>query len=318
MDNKVINEMGNGDRIEGFFMIRSSAAKTSNANKKYIDFNLGDRTGEINAKLWDSTEEDEKDFMDSKVIKIRGVVNLYQNVLQLKIEKIRLTVEDDEVDAAELVPVAPYKPEDMYQMILDYVNKIKNTDMKNIINAMLEENNEKLMYYPAAQKNHHSIRSGLLYHITTMLRAGEKLSEVYTFLNMDLLYSGIILHDMAKIDEMDSSDLGIVSQYTVEGQLIGHIIQGIKKVEVVSEKVKADKEITILLEHMILSHHYEAEYGSPKKPMIPEAEILHYLDKMDATMFDMQKALTGTNPGSFSDSIWSLDKRKIYKISKEF
>jgi 3'-5' exoribonuclease len=201
----------------------------------------------------------------------------------------------------------------MYEEMLKYILKIENEDIRKIVETIIDEKGEKIMHYPAAKKNHHAVRSGLLYHTTTMLRAGEKLSEIYTFINTDLLYGGIILHDMAKVDEMDASELGIVSDYTVEGQLLGHIIEGIKRIELAAEKIGADKEVTMLLQHMILSHHYEAEYGSPKKPMIPEAQLLHYLDILDASLYDMNKALGETKEGEFSSSIYSLDKRRIYK-----
>ena len=226
---------------------------------------------------------------------------------------IRLAEERDEVNICDYVAVAPYSPEKMYDDILNYLSKIKNTDIQNIVTNILSDNEEKLMHYPAAKSNHHAIRSGLLYHTTTMLKAGEKLSEIYTFLNTDLLYAGIILHDIGKIYEMNASELGIVCEYTVEGQLIGHIVQGIKMIETASIEVKADKEVTMLLQHMVLSHHYEAEYGSPKKPMIPEAEMLHHLDIMDARMYDMNKALRDTEEGKFSERIWSLDNISIYK-----
>ncbi|MBO3441500.1 HD domain-containing protein, partial [Clostridium haemolyticum] len=186
-----------------------------------------------------------------------------------------------------------------------------------IINYILEENKHKIMHFPAAKKNHHAVRSGLLYHTTTMLKAGEKLSEVYTFINTDLLFGGIILHDFAKMDEMNSSELGIVDDYTIEGQLLGHIIEGVKNIEVASQKVGADKEITMLLQHMVLSHHYEPEFGSPKKPMIPEAQMLHFLDVMDASLYDMHKAIGETKKGEFSNAVWSLDKRKIYRPLRE-
>ena len=246
-------------------------------------------------------------------MKIKGTVNEWRGKLQLKIEMIRLAEETDEVNICDYVAVAPYSPEKMYDDILNYLSKIKNTDIQNIVTNILSDNEEKLMHYPAAKSNHHAIRSGLLYHTTTMLKAGEKLCEIYTFLNTDLLYAGIILHDIGKIYEMNASDLGIVSEYTVEGQLIGHIVQGIKMIETASLQVKADKEVAMLLQHMVLSHHYEAEYGSPKKPMIPEAEMLHHLDIMDARMYDMNKALTDTEEGKFSERIWSLDNISIYK-----
>jgi len=310
---KKINKFEAGERIDGFYLIKTAEVKTSSTNKRYMDFTIGDSTGEINAKLWEMNEGYEEDFVPNSLIKVRGVVSAWQGSLQLKIEKIRLTVKADEVDIKDFVPVAPYTAEDMYQVISDYLGRINNKDIKNIVNEILSNEIERIMYFPAAKKNHHAVRSGLLYHTSTMLKAGDKLSEIYTFLNKDLLFGGIILHDMAKLYEMDSSELGIVSDYTIEGHLLGHIIQGIKLIETAGEKVGADKEITMLLEHMVLTHHYEPEYGSPKKPMFPEAEMLHYLDNMDAKMYDMKKALEDTEDGEFSEGIWSLDKRRIYK-----
>ena len=168
------------------------------------------------------------------------------------------------------------------------------------------------MYYPAAKSNHHSIKGGLLYHITTMLKLAENICGIYDFLNRDLVYAGVILHDMAKIKEMSSNEMGIVDEYTLEGTLLGHITQGIKEIEVIGKEVNADSKIIMLLQHMVLSHHYEPEYGSPVKPLIPEAEMLHYLDVMDARMYDMKKAIKETKENEFSERIWSLDSRRIY------
>lgn len=315
MEMKKISEIRKGDKVEGFYLIKSVDIKiTNNSNtNKYLDFNLSDATGDINAKLWESNEEIESTLKQNALVKVRGTVNEWRGKLQLKIEMIRLAEEKDEVEICDFVAVAPYSPEKMYDDILNYLSKIENIDIQNIVTNILSNNEEKLMHYPAAKSNHHAIRSGLLYHTTTMLKAGEKLSEIYTFLNRDLLYAGIILHDIAKIYEMDASDLGIVSEYTVEGQLLGHIVQGIKMIETASIEVKADKEISILLQHMVLAHHYEAEYGSPKKPMIPEAEMLHHLDVIDARMYDMNKALGDTEEGKFSERIWSLDNLSVYK-----
>jgi 3'-5' exoribonuclease len=309
-----INEFEAGKKIDGFFIVKAADCKTTNSNnKKYLDFVLGDKTGEVNAKLWELSAEDEKTYAVNMLVKVKGTALLWQNSLQLKIEKIRPATEEDNLNIDEFVISAPYKADDMHETILNYVYNMKNEDIKNIVLETLQDNEDKLMHYPAAKKNHHAIRAGLLYHVTTMLKAGEKLCEIYTSLNTDLLYGGVILHDMAKIQEMDASELGIVSEYTVEGQLLGHITQGVKNVEVIGQKVRADKEVVMLLQHMILSHHYEAEYGSPVKPMIPEAEILHYLDIIDARMFDISKATADTKPGEFSDRIWSLENRKIYK-----
>lgn len=313
-----INQFKSGDKIQEYFVIKNVQCKKSNANNsKYLDLILVDKTGEINAKLWRCSNEDEEIYKENKLVKVKGAIIDWQGNIQLRIDKIREVEEKDNISISEFVPSAPISSENMYTKIKDTISKMDNKDIKEIVTYLLEEQEEKLMFYPAAKKNHHSIRGGLLYHTTTMLTLGEKVCEVYDFLNKDLLFAGIILHDIAKIEEMDSSKLGIVSDYTVEGQLLGHIVQGVKKIEVASQMIGADKEVTMLLEHMILSHHYEAEYGSPKKPMIPEAQVLHYLDILDASMFDMKKALFSTEKGKFSESIWSLEKRKIYKVSKE-
>lgn len=310
---KHIAEFEVNDKIDGFFIIKSAECRTASNSKKYLDFTISDKTGDINAKYWNYNEGDEGSYIPNTLIKVRGSVAVWQGNMQFKIDRIRLTNKHDKVNVADFVPAAPYSAEEMYEEMLKYILKIENEDIRKIVETIIDEKGEKIMHYPAAKKNHHAVRSGLLYHTTTMLRAGEKLSEIYTFINTDLLYGGIILHDMAKIDEMDASELGIVSDYTVEGQLLGHIIEGIKRIELAAEKVGADKEVTMLLQHMILSHHYEAEYGSPKKPMIPEAQLLHYLDILDASLYDMNKALGETKEGEFSSSIYSLEKRRIYK-----
>ncbi|MCT4564727.1 MAG: HD domain-containing protein [Maledivibacter sp.] len=304
-----------GDFIEGFYLVKSMILKTSSNNKTFLDFNLADKTGEINAKLWDYNKGDEHRYSEGKLIKVRGNISEWQGKLQLKIMKLRLVNDDDGLVIDDYVPSAPQKPQIMYETILGYIQDINNKDIHDIVSYMFKESKDKLMFYPAAKSNHHAIHGGLLYHILTMLRTAEKICEIYTFLDRNLLFGGVILHDLAKLEEMDSNELGIVSSYTSEGELLGHIIQGIKNIEKVSERLGADKEITTLLQHMILSHHYEPEFGSPKRPMIPEAEILHYLDVIDARMYDMRKNLIGTKTGSFSDKIWTLHNRKLYKAT---
>ncbi|RKD21455.1 3'-5' exoribonuclease [Caminicella sporogenes DSM 14501] len=312
MEIKKIIEFQNGDYIEGFFLIKSVEVKTSSNNKNYMDFTLIDNTGEINAKLWECTKEDEEKYLQYQLIKVRGNVIEWQGRLQLKIVKIRHATKEDNLNIEDYVLCAPQNPQYMFDEVVKYIEKIENQDIKKIVESIIYESKDKLLFYPAAKINHHAVRSGLLYHILTMLKSAERLSEVYTHLNTDLLFAGVILHDIAKVDEMEANKLGIVSDYSSEGQLLGHIIQGIKKIDRVATKIGADEEISMLLQHMVLSHHYEPEFGSPKRPMIPEAELLHYLDIIDARMFDMQKAIEGINSGDFSDKIWILHNRKVY------
>ncbi|WP_333473040.1 HD domain-containing protein [Crassaminicella thermophila] len=135
---------------------------------------------------------------------------------------------------------------------------------------------------------------------------------VYTNINTDLLFAGILLHDIEKLEELDADSLGI-AEYSTQGQLLGHINLAINKIGKVGEKLGADKEVIMLLQHMVLSHHYEPEFGSPKKPMIPEGELLHYIDLIDARMYDMEDHLKNIKEGEFTEPIWSLDNRRLYK-----
>lgn len=315
MMNKKIDELKVGEDAQGIFLIKSVTIKTSSNKKNFLDMTMVDQTGEINGKLWDCTEEDEAKYIQNQLIKVRGNITEWQGKMQIRIDRIRLITENDHVAIEDFVPSAPYKAEIMYKEIIHYIEKIKNQDMHKIVLHMIEEAKDRLLIYPAAKQNHHAVRSGLLYHMMNMLKTAEKLCEVYTFINKDLLFSGIILHDMAKIDEMAASPLGIVSDYTPEGHLLGHIIQGIKKIDEAAKKVNANQEISMLLQHMVLSHHYEPEFGSPKKPMIPEAELLHYIDLIDARMYDMAKALSNVEPGKFSEKVWVLENRKLYKTT---
>lgn len=313
MSEKSIQQLQAGEAVQNFFLIKTADLKVTNNNKRYLDIMLVDRTGEINAKWWDCTEADAARLQANMLVKVRGVVNEWQGKLQLKIERIRQAQAADGVDFEAFVPVAPLPADMMFDAISQYINAIQQPDIAKIVKTMVGECRPKLMIYPAAKQNHHAVRSGLMYHILTMLQVGEKLCQVYQHLNRDLVYAGVILHDLAKLEEMDAGELGIVSAYTIEGELLGHIIQGIKWIERTGQAVGADPEISMLLQHMVLSHHYEPEYGSPKRPMIPEAELLHYLDIIDARMYDMKKNLEAVAPGGLSEKVWLLHNRKLYK-----
>ena len=162
-------------------------------------------------------------------------------------------------------------------------------------------------------KNHHAEMAGLLYHIKRMLVMGEKACEVYAQLDRDWIVCGVILHDMEKLNEIQSNELGISNGYTFEGQLLGHLVQGAAKVAEMAKEVGLSEEKTVMLQHMMVSHHYEPDFGSPKKPMFIEAEMLHYLDMIDAKMFDFEAALAGVDPGQFSERVRTLDGRMLYK-----
>jgi 3'-5' exoribonuclease len=302
-----------GEEVTTFFLIKAKNVKTSSANKPYIDFTFQDVTGEINAKLWDVKGDIEQIYNPGELVKVMGSVTQWQSTLQLKIIKIRNVEPEDQVDYGQFIPVAPIDAETMFNEILFYINKMTHKDFKKLTLALLEESKARLMYYPAAKSNHHAIKSGLLYHIIRMLRTGDALCDIYHNCNRDLVFAGVILHDIEKLNEMDANELGIVGEYTKEGQLLGHIIMGIKKIEKTAETLRIDPEVSLLLQHMILAHHYEPEFGSPKKPLIPEGELLHYIDMIDARMYDMNKALKDVDTEHFTDPIFVLDRRRLYR-----
>lgn len=314
IENKTIENLKVSDKSDGYFLVKSYDIKTSNNKKKYIDITFADKTGEINAKLWEYNEKYLQIFQENNIVKARGEVIEWQGKKQFKISKLRGIIENDNINIDDFVPAAPISSDKMYAEINKYIEKIQDVEIKTLVSNIIKKYENKLKYYPAAKKNHHSYKGGLLYHILRMLQTGEKIGQVYDYLKMDYVYAGVILHDICKTSEMDSNELGIVSDYTTEGKLLGHIIQGIKEIEVQAELIGLDKEKSLILQHMILSHHYQPEYGSPKKPMTPEAELLHYLDIIDARMFDFENALKSVNPGEFSDRIWILDNRNVYKM----
>ncbi len=310
---KKIIDFKPGDTVQAYFLIKISEQKQTTTNNRYMNFTFSDYTGDINAKLWDWDDENVVRFAAGTIVRAKGQVIDWQGQLQFKIERIRRTIEADHININEFVPSSPESGEDMYSFVETVILGMENAEIAKLVTAILEKYKNKLLVYPAAKKNHHSIRGGLLYHTTSMLKAAEGLTKVYSFLNRDLLYAGVILHDIGKIEEMDVTEFDTVSDYSTEGVLLGHIIQGIKILHETAKEIGTDKELQILLEHMILSHHYEPEYGSPKYPMFPEAEMLHYLDIMDARMYDMSKTYETTQNKTFSERIWSLENRQIYK-----
>jgi 3'-5' exoribonuclease len=311
-----VKDLRKDQEITDFFMAKTLAIKVGANGKQYLDILLADKTGEISGKKWDVSDAEYpvlKAIGEKSIVKIKAVVTEWAGQLQLRVQRIRAAALDDGQHMEDFVKAAPEVPEDMFGYIYETAGSMKDQDLKKLCIKLLTDNREKLMYYPAAQKNHHAELAGLLYHMKRMLMTGERICEVYTNLNRDLLCAGVIIHDIEKLNEIMADPDGIATGYSFEGQLLGHIIQGVKTIDRLTLELGFPREKAIMLEHMILSHHYEPEFGSPKKPLFPEAEALHYLDVLDARMFDMQDALVSTLPGTFSERVWALDNRKLYK-----
>ena len=292
--------------FDGFLLTRSAAQKTSSNGSKYLDMTLCDISGEVNAKMWDGLTPPPA---VAEVVRVRGVMLEYNGRPQLRVDKMRPATEADDFNMECLAPCAPQPPREMKDEILERVNEMADEQLKELVLRRLEMCGDKLDYYPAASKLHHAERSGLLHHTSTMLRMAKHVCEIYPQLDADLLAAGVILHDLCKIEEMSSDEIGMVSDYTAEGLLIGHLVGGVAEIARLGKELGTRSELLMMLEHMILSHHDLPEYGSPKPPMFPEAEVLHTLDLLDARMFEMSRALKNAQPGGFTERIWSLERR---------
>jgi 3'-5' exoribonuclease len=319
MKDLYISDLKTNQEIITYFIVKTVAVKVGSNKKAYLDLLLADCTGEVTAKKWDIADEElpglEK-IKEGNIIKVKALVTEWNGMKQLRVTRIRQTSTEDNIEMRDYIKAAPEDAQDMYDYIYNTADAFQDQDLKNICIKLLTDRKEKLMYYPAAQKNHHAEMAGLLYHVKRMLMMGQKACDVYTNLNRDLVLAGVILHDMEKINEIESNELGISTGYSFEGKMLGHLVQGVKMIDKLAEELNVPREKAIMLEHMIISHHYEPEFGSPKKPLFPEAEMLHYLDVLDAKMFDMQEAVEKTEPGEFSDRIWTLDNRTIYRVSE--
>ena len=295
-------------RFEGFLLVRMSAQRTGSNGAKYLDMILADRTGEVSSKLWDGNVPPPS---VGEVVKVRGGTLEYNGRLQFRVEKLRSMMPSDaaDVDMELLTPCAPDKPEDMLAEIYAAVADMDSKSLAKIVSELLRRYAEPLVYYPAAQKIHHAERSGLLHHTTGMLKTAKAILPAYPWLNRDLVYAGVIVHDLCKIEELDSDALGVVKDYTKSGLLLGHLVLGVERIGEAANALGIEGEPVTLLQHMMLSHHGEEAFGSPRKPMFPEAELLHWLDLLDARMNEMETALGKVKPGVFTEKIWSLERR---------
>ena len=310
----LLSEIRRDDRYEGFLIVRSAEQRAASNGKFYLDMTLADRSGSINAKMWDGTVQPP---VAGSIVKVAATGNEFNGRMQLRVTALKTADRRDTVDMSSLIPCAPEDPRAMMDEIIRAADHIADSDLRLITCELLERAGSKLLTFPAAKQMHHAERAGLLHHMTTMLRAANALMSVYPRLNPSLLTAGVIIHDLAKIDEMDEDALGLVADYSVDGKLVGHIVRGVVNIQLAAQKTGASPAKALLLQHMVLSHHGIPEYGSPLAPKFPEAEVLHTLDTLDARLFEMDEAISRAMPGGFSEKVWGLDNRQLYRIPEE-
>lgn len=306
-------EAANGAQFEGFCMVKSVAVRQNIKGSDYLDLVLADAGGEAAAKLWDYRVEEHGAFDADDIVKVRGSINIWKDAEQLKIDKIRHTA-PDEVDLSAIIPCAPKDPAELYDELYRAAEGFGSADLKRLVQYALRENREKLLFFPAAVKLHHATRGGLLHHVWSILKLADAVCGAYPALDRDLVYTGVILHDIGKLRELDTGSLGLASAYTAEGLLIGHIGLGVSDVSAYCELLGIPRSTAMLVEHMLLSHHGQPEFGSPRYPMFPEAEVLAELDLLDSRLYGMFAALESVQEGAFSERQWALDNRQLYRI----
>lgn len=305
-----ITKLQPGDQVDQFLLIKQATKGVTTVGKPFMSLLLQDKSGDIEAKLWDTNEEHETLYHAEAIVRVGGEIHDYRGKNQLRIKQIRPARPEEGVQINDLVPSSITPKEQLFDELNEYFFAIQNPNISRITRALIKKHQPAFLVYPAASKNHHDYASGLLDHVVSMLRLGRAICDLYPTLNRDLIYAGIILHDIGKVIELTGP---VATAYTVEGNLLGHISIMVTEIGLAANELKIEGEEVMLLQHLVLSHHGKEEYGSPKKPMIQEAEILHYIDNIDAKMNMLTRALSKTKPGEFTERLFPLDNRSFYK-----
>ena len=305
-----------GKLFDGFFLVLAKQQRTTKSNKAYLSLILGDKTGQLEGRVWEPSDPRiAKDFERGDIVKARGSASRFDDRLQMKVDQLRVAL-PSEVDKTDLLPSTTYDIADLWSQLLSFVDSFTNPDLKLLLTTMLADPDIAQAYReaPAAKQLHHAWLGGLLEHVISLCTLADRVAPHYPLLDRDLLMTGVILHDIGKVREL-SWEIGF--EYTVEGSLLGHIQIGTALAErTIDSLPNFPPRLKTLVLHMILSHHGKLEFGSPKLPMIPEALALSFLDDLDAKMQAIQgefdKCLReGKGPDEMTGKVWALDQRQL-------
>jgi 3'-5' exoribonuclease len=310
-----------GKLFDGFFLVLAKQQRTTKTNKPYLNLILGDKTGQLEGRVWElSDPRIAKDFERGDIVKARGSASRFDDRLQMKIDQLRKAT-PNEVDKSDLLPSTTYDVAELWRQLQGFVDSLTNPDLKLLLTTLLAEPELAQAYReaPAARQLHHAWLGGLLEHVVSLLTLADRVAPHYPILDRDLLLTGVILHDIGKVREL-SWEIGF--DYTVEGTLLGHIQMGMALVEKTIDSLpNFPPKLKTLVLHMILSHHGKLEFGSPKLPMIPEALVLNFLDDLDAKMQAMagefEKSIReGKGPDELTGKVWALDQRQLLNTKR--
>lgn len=307
-----ISEFEKNQRIEANLLISQVLNGTASSGAPYLTIVFKDATGTIDGKLWDVKPAQLEVFRAGKIVKVVAEVIDYRNKLQLKVISGE-EVDQETVSIADFIPQGNVSLDELKENINDAIEAIDDFDIKAVVSALYKKYNQEIFTSPAAARNHHEFRGGLATHIASMVKMANMVCDLYPVLDRDMLVAGVLLHDIGKIRELGGLAM---TEYTMEGKLLGHISISQTMVQEMADELGIDNEKIVLLRHMILSHHGAYEYGSPVLPLTIEAEALHFIDDFDARMTMIQKELDHTREGEFTSKVLSLNGRTFYKASK--
>ena len=306
-------ELKVGDNnVEIIALVVDAKIKQTVNQTPYYGLTISDGEDLADARIWSVSLVSnlaKGEIENGNVYKMVVKVNDYAGKNQIIINKIE-DVDPHEVDMAKFVKSAPVSVEVMKEKILATIENLKNPVIKKIVECLYQKNSQKFFIHQAAVTMHHNYQGGLAYHVYSMLNIAEKVLENYPALNPDLLNAGILIHDLGKMEEITADKS---PTYSKEGNLLGHIVIGLKMLdEVVRENNLPESEEVLALEHMIAAHHGELEYGSPKEPLIMEAQALFLIDFMDAKLAGANEYVQKTTPGTQTNPIPALGKKVLY------
>lgn len=295
---KYIAELREGERVGTIYLCKHKQTAVTKNGKPYENLILQDKTGTIDAKIWDPNSQGIDDFDSLDYIDVVGDITSFQGTLQMSVKRIR-KVKEGEYDPKEYLPVSESNVSGMYQELMDMIEKMKNPYLKKLAQSFFVEDSDfakRFQFHSAAKSVHHGFVGGLLEHTLNVTKLCENFTVLYPILDRDLLVTAAMFHDIGKLVELSKFP---ENDYTDDGQLLGHIIIG---TEMISDHIREipdfPKILATELKHCILSHHGELEYGSPKKPALAEAVALSFADNADAKMQTMKEALSKVPEGN--------------------
>lgn len=312
MTAKKLFDYQNDENLDLFVLIKTADVRIAKNGKQFIAFTFQDQSGQIGGKYWDASDEDVAKFTAGQVIHLQGKRELYQNNPQVKIYKLRLTTGDEPQTVDQFIPKAPVQVTEMQDEFGAMLFEITNPNWQRLVRHLMQKHQAEFFSFPAAKTNHHAFSGGLAYHTLSMLRLAKTIAAQYPQIDEALLYAGVILHDLGKTLELSGP---VSTEYTVRGNLIGHIVLVDEEIVRACDTLKIDvnAEDMLLLRHVILAHHGLMEYGSPVRPQVLEAEVLHQIDELDASITMMTQSLQHAEAGQFTERLFAMDGRRFYR-----